>query len=126
MPSPRTLKTHLPVQMLPPSFWKENSKVTTAQFHSLKQKQPVETIRQVASLSQGPHTPFCTHLSFRVWLPGMIGSFPLCQLTHTKREKSLKQSRGFLLEGGLFIWNLYEAGTKKNSNKDAVYLGKPV
>ncbi|EPY87066.1 sulfotransferase 1C1-like protein [Camelus ferus] len=27
MPSPRTLKTHLPVQMLPPSFWKENSKI---------------------------------------------------------------------------------------------------
>ncbi|XP_047379196.1 TBC1 domain family member 8-like [Sciurus carolinensis] len=27
MPSPRTLKTHLPVQMLSPSFWKENSKV---------------------------------------------------------------------------------------------------
>ncbi|XP_044522999.1 sulfotransferase 1C1-like [Gracilinanus agilis] len=27
MPSPRTLKTHLPVQMVPPSFWKENSKI---------------------------------------------------------------------------------------------------
>ncbi|KAM8941862.1 sulfotransferase 1C1-like [Lycaon pictus] len=27
MPSPRTMKTHLPVQLLPPSFWKENSKI---------------------------------------------------------------------------------------------------
>ncbi|XP_074048765.1 sulfotransferase 1C3 isoform X1 [Macrotis lagotis] len=27
MPSPRTLKTHLPVQMLPPSFWTQNSKI---------------------------------------------------------------------------------------------------
>uniref|UniRef100_A0A4X2JW89 Sulfotransferase n=1 Tax=Vombatus ursinus TaxID=29139 RepID=A0A4X2JW89_VOMUR len=28
MPSPRVLKTHLPVQLLPPSFWKENCKVS--------------------------------------------------------------------------------------------------
>ncbi|XP_070335112.1 sulfotransferase 1C1 isoform X1 [Odocoileus virginianus] len=27
MASPRTLKTHLPVQMLPPSFWKQNTKI---------------------------------------------------------------------------------------------------
>ncbi|EHB18798.1 Sulfotransferase 1C1 [Heterocephalus glaber] len=27
MPSPRTLKTHLPAQLLPPSFWKENCKI---------------------------------------------------------------------------------------------------
>ncbi|CAD7677264.1 unnamed protein product [Nyctereutes procyonoides] len=27
MPSPRTMKTHLPVQLLPPSFWKENTKI---------------------------------------------------------------------------------------------------
>nr|XP_020835149.1 sulfotransferase 1C4-like isoform X2 [Phascolarctos cinereus] len=27
MPSPRFLKTHLPVQLLPPSFWKENCKI---------------------------------------------------------------------------------------------------
>ncbi|XP_001372433.1 sulfotransferase 1C1-like [Monodelphis domestica] len=27
MPSPRTLKTHLPVQLVPPSFWKQNSKI---------------------------------------------------------------------------------------------------
>ncbi|KAK2493940.1 hypothetical protein MC885_009317 [Smutsia gigantea] len=27
MPSPRTLKTHLPVQLVPPSFWKENVKI---------------------------------------------------------------------------------------------------
>uniref|UniRef100_G3VKJ9 Sulfotransferase n=1 Tax=Sarcophilus harrisii TaxID=9305 RepID=G3VKJ9_SARHA len=27
MPSPRTLKTHLLVQMLPPSFWKHNTKI---------------------------------------------------------------------------------------------------
>nr|XP_020835166.1 sulfotransferase 1C1 [Phascolarctos cinereus] len=27
MPSPRTLKTHLPVQMLPPFFWEQNSKI---------------------------------------------------------------------------------------------------
>ncbi|XP_004478469.1 sulfotransferase 1C1-like [Dasypus novemcinctus] len=27
MPSPRILKTHLPGQILPPSFWKENSKI---------------------------------------------------------------------------------------------------
>ncbi|XP_013378133.1 PREDICTED: sulfotransferase 1C1-like [Chinchilla lanigera] len=27
MPSPRTLKTHLPTQLLPPSFWKENCKI---------------------------------------------------------------------------------------------------
>ncbi|XP_003471658.1 sulfotransferase 1C1-like [Cavia porcellus] len=27
MPSPRTLKTHLPIQLLPPSFWKENCKI---------------------------------------------------------------------------------------------------
>ncbi|XP_035129390.3 sulfotransferase 1C4 [Callithrix jacchus] len=27
MPSPRTLKTHLPVQLLPPSFWEENCKI---------------------------------------------------------------------------------------------------
>ncbi|XP_007501261.1 sulfotransferase 1C4-like [Monodelphis domestica] len=27
MPSPRVLKTHLPVQLLPPSFWEENSKI---------------------------------------------------------------------------------------------------
>ncbi|KAF3826891.1 hypothetical protein GH733_009416 [Mirounga leonina] len=32
MPSPRTMKTHLPVQLLPPSFWKENSKVGKANF----------------------------------------------------------------------------------------------
>lgn len=32
MPSPRTLKTHLPAQLLPPSFWKENSKVGKANF----------------------------------------------------------------------------------------------
>ncbi|KFO25362.1 Sulfotransferase 1C1 [Fukomys damarensis] len=27
MPSPRMLKTHLPAQLLPPSFWKENCKI---------------------------------------------------------------------------------------------------
>ncbi|XP_077199728.1 sulfotransferase 1C1-like [Paroedura picta] len=27
MPSPRTLKTHLPVHLIPPSFWKENCKI---------------------------------------------------------------------------------------------------
>ncbi|CAI5772013.1 Sulfotransferase 1C1 [Podarcis lilfordi] len=27
MPSPRTLKTHLPVQLVPPSFWEQNCKV---------------------------------------------------------------------------------------------------
>uniref|UniRef100_A0A8C3VUS1 Sulfotransferase n=1 Tax=Catagonus wagneri TaxID=51154 RepID=A0A8C3VUS1_9CETA len=27
MPSPRTLKTHLPVQLVPPSFWEKNCKV---------------------------------------------------------------------------------------------------
>ncbi|NXT65454.1 ST1C1 Sulfotransferase, partial [Chaetops frenatus] len=27
MPSPRTMKTHLPVQLLPPSFWEQNSKI---------------------------------------------------------------------------------------------------
>ncbi|KAK9397408.1 sulfotransferase 1C2-like [Crotalus adamanteus] len=27
MPSPRTLKSHLPVQLLPPSFWEQNCKV---------------------------------------------------------------------------------------------------
>ncbi|XP_072477900.1 sulfotransferase 1C1-like isoform X2 [Notamacropus eugenii] len=27
VPSPRILKTHLPVQMLPPSFWKQNTKI---------------------------------------------------------------------------------------------------
>ncbi|XP_042328053.1 sulfotransferase 1C2-like isoform X2 [Sceloporus undulatus] len=27
MPSPRTIKTHLPVQLLPPSFWEQNCKV---------------------------------------------------------------------------------------------------
>ncbi|NXL64294.1 ST1C1 Sulfotransferase, partial [Chordeiles acutipennis] len=27
MPSPRTIKTHLPVQLVPPSFWKQNCKV---------------------------------------------------------------------------------------------------
>ncbi|NXD12911.1 ST1C1 Sulfotransferase, partial [Nothocercus nigrocapillus] len=27
MPSPRTLKTHLPVQLLPPSFWEQNCKI---------------------------------------------------------------------------------------------------
>ncbi|XP_062431208.1 sulfotransferase 1C4 [Rhea pennata] len=27
MPSPRTLKTHLPVQLVPPSFWKQNCKI---------------------------------------------------------------------------------------------------
>ncbi|XP_004704380.1 sulfotransferase 1C1 [Echinops telfairi] len=27
MPSPRTLKTHLPAQLLPPSFWEEHSKI---------------------------------------------------------------------------------------------------
>ncbi|XP_014647190.1 PREDICTED: sulfotransferase 1C4 [Ceratotherium simum simum] len=27
MPSPRTLKTHLPVQLLPPSFWEKNCKI---------------------------------------------------------------------------------------------------
>ncbi|XP_038626066.1 sulfotransferase 1C1-like [Tachyglossus aculeatus] len=27
MPSPRTLKTHLPVQLLPPSFWEHNCKI---------------------------------------------------------------------------------------------------
>ncbi|XP_006873105.1 PREDICTED: sulfotransferase 1C1-like [Chrysochloris asiatica] len=27
MPSPRTLKTHLPVQLVPPSIWKENAKI---------------------------------------------------------------------------------------------------
>lgn len=29
-----------------------------------------------------------------------------------------------MLEGGLLISNLCEAGTKKDPNKDAVYLGK--
>ncbi|NWZ23586.1 ST1C1 Sulfotransferase, partial [Asarcornis scutulata] len=27
MPSPRTMKTHLPVQMVPPSFWEQNCKI---------------------------------------------------------------------------------------------------
>lgn len=27
MPSPRTIKTHLPAQLLPPSFWEQNCKV---------------------------------------------------------------------------------------------------
>ncbi|XP_077171864.1 sulfotransferase 1C2-like [Paroedura picta] len=27
MPSPRTLKTHLPIQLLPPSFWEHNCKI---------------------------------------------------------------------------------------------------
>ncbi|XP_015976272.2 sulfotransferase 1C1 [Rousettus aegyptiacus] len=27
MPSPRTMKSHLPVNMIPPSFWKKNSKI---------------------------------------------------------------------------------------------------
>ncbi|XP_066475167.1 sulfotransferase 1C4 isoform X1 [Tiliqua scincoides] len=27
MPSPRTLKTHLPVQLVPPSFWEKNCKI---------------------------------------------------------------------------------------------------
>ncbi|XP_035414002.1 sulfotransferase 1C4 [Cygnus atratus] len=27
MPSPRTIKTHLPVQMVPPSFWEQNCKI---------------------------------------------------------------------------------------------------
>ncbi|NXC15005.1 ST1C1 Sulfotransferase, partial [Corythaeola cristata] len=27
MPSPRTIKTHLPVQLVPPSFWKQNCKI---------------------------------------------------------------------------------------------------
>ncbi|XP_060111896.1 sulfotransferase 1C2-like [Heteronotia binoei] len=27
MPSPRTIKTHLPIQLLPPSFWEQNCKV---------------------------------------------------------------------------------------------------
>ncbi|KFV75963.1 Sulfotransferase 1C1 [Struthio camelus australis] len=27
MPSPRTLKTHLPVQLVPPSFWEQNCKI---------------------------------------------------------------------------------------------------
>ncbi|XP_058134284.1 sulfotransferase 1C1-like [Dasypus novemcinctus] len=27
MPSPRTLKSHLPIQMIPPSFWEKNSKI---------------------------------------------------------------------------------------------------
>ncbi|XP_063160988.1 sulfotransferase 1C4 [Candoia aspera] len=27
MPSPRTLKTHLPVQLIPPSFWEKNCKI---------------------------------------------------------------------------------------------------
>ncbi|XP_048373835.1 sulfotransferase 1C2-like [Sphaerodactylus townsendi] len=27
MPSPRTLKTHLPVQLIPPSFWEQNCKI---------------------------------------------------------------------------------------------------
>lgn len=30
MPSPRTMKSHLPVNMIPPSFWKKNSKVRRA------------------------------------------------------------------------------------------------
>lgn len=49
----------------------------------------------------------------------------MCQLTYAKREESMKQSRDFLLEGGLLIWNLYEAGTKKGLNINAVCLGKP-
>nr|XP_008538570.1 PREDICTED: sulfotransferase 1C2-like [Equus przewalskii]XP_008538571.1 PREDICTED: sulfotransferase 1C2-like [Equus przewalskii] len=28
MPSPRTLRTHLPTQLLPPSFWENNCKVS--------------------------------------------------------------------------------------------------
>ncbi|XP_054403847.1 sulfotransferase 1C1-like [Pongo abelii] len=32
MPSPRTLKTHLPVQLLPPSFWEENCKCPRGRF----------------------------------------------------------------------------------------------
>lgn len=32
MPSPRRLKTHLPTQLLPPSFWTSNCKVRQQQF----------------------------------------------------------------------------------------------
>ena len=31
MPRPRVLRTHLPAQLLPPSFWESNCKVLTSQ-----------------------------------------------------------------------------------------------
>ncbi|XP_015277293.1 PREDICTED: sulfotransferase 1C1-like [Gekko japonicus] len=34
MPSPRTLKTHFPVQLVPPSFWEQNCKVRTIAWGS--------------------------------------------------------------------------------------------
>lgn len=40
MPRPRVLRTHLPTQLLPPSFWESNCKVPTSQDRGGKCSNP--------------------------------------------------------------------------------------
>ncbi|XP_059263851.1 sulfotransferase 1C1 [Mustela nigripes] len=51
MPSPRTLKTHLPAQLLPPSFWKENSKDPKREIQKilkfLEKEMPEEVLNKI-------------------------------------------------------------------------------
>lgn len=121
MPSPRTLKTHLPVQMLPPSFWKENSKVGRANSSnpvliSMAKKCLYLSgnnqwywkitsggIRQMVALTPHSHTlysgsTFPSKYYFWVYTRKFSDKTILigCQLSHIQREWAMKQSTNFL------------------------------
>ena len=56
MPSPRTLKTHLPVQLLPPSFWEKNCKVSLMEKTRRCSRENIEMFYSIRII---PSHPVC-------------------------------------------------------------------